>query len=377
MDTERHIFYRALVRLFKYKPAKCTAILENISDPGILFRMSGKQLAECGFTKDEITGLKNRELLENTKKSLEWEKANGIEEILYTDNRYPETLLQTYGYPPCLLKKGCGKIDMKRKTVAIVGTRKPTRYGISACASIIKRLVEMPSPPVIISGLAEGIDFHAHMHALDAGLPTIGISATGHDRIYPACNTELFREVSSNGLILSEYENGTRASKFHFLQRNRIIAGMSDAVIIIESRIRGGAMNTANHAFSFNREVFAVPGRVGDMCSEGCNMLIADNKAHILNSFEHFMKIMDWDMSNKEYICTGKTNMRSLEERDKHIIAKYLHEEGPHAIPEIAKYTGLDERTLFSKLAEMEIEGILELGSGNEYKLASEYDDRY
>ena len=152
---------------------------------------------------------------------------------------------------------------------------------------------------------------------------------------------------------------------------------MSDAVIIIESRIRGGAMNTANHAFSFNREVFAVPGRVGDMCSEGCNMLIADNKAHILNSFEHFMKIMDWDMSNKEYICTGKTNMRSLEERDKHIIAKYLHEEGPHAIPEIAKYTGLDERTLFSKLAEMEIEGILELSSGNEYKLASEYDDRY
>jgi len=187
---------------------------------------------------------------------------------------------------------------LKHFTVAIIGTRKPTELGKLNCERLVEGLKDYGIQ--IISGLAFGIDSCAHKAAVDNDIETIGITAHGLDRLYPSQNTDLARKMVKKGGILCEYPIGTNPDRENFPMRNRIIASMSDAIIVVESKRKGGSIITAEFANSYNKDVFAIPGRISDLVSEGCNKLIKQHKANLLESAADISYIMRWDEIDKQ-----------------------------------------------------------------------------
>ena len=180
------------------------------------------------------------------------------------------------------------------RVVSMVGTRRATEYGKAFCADFLRDLSGLCSDILVVSGLAYGIDVHAHRAALANGLSTVGVLAHGLDRIYPAAHRKTAIEMLEQGGLLTEFLSGTEPDRYNFVSRNRIVAGMSDAVIVVESAEKGGSLITAGLAESYHRDCFAVPGRVSDELSRGCNQLIRDNKAALINDASDFVKAMNW-----------------------------------------------------------------------------------
>src|SRR5690349_978709 len=215
----------------------------------------------------------------------------GIKPLFLTDNGYPQRLLNCFDPPAMLFYMGTADLNASRM-VAIVGTRNNTDYGKYFTEKLVKALVHVNA--VIISGLAFGIDTIAHKSSLKYGIPTIGVVGHGLDTIYPPENSNLAKQMVRHGGLLTEFRSNTKPDKHNFPSRNRVVAGISDATVVIESGAKGGSNITANLAWGYNRDVFAVPGRSTDIKSEGCNRLIRDNKAILLDDPEHFIIMMGW-----------------------------------------------------------------------------------
>lgn len=231
------------------------------------------------------------------REELEFIEKHGIRCVTPADSDYPARLLDCKDAPLVLFSLGNVNFNAAR-LVAVVGTRKATDYGRRMCHTFVKELSQLCPDVTIVSGLAFGIDIESHKAALEAGLPTIGVLGHGLDMIYPASHRSIARQMLSDGGLVTEFMSRTVPLGPNFVRRNRIIAGLSDAIIVVESAAKSGSLITAEIAESYNRECFAFPGSVGDPYSVGCNELIRDNRAGLITSALDLVNAMNWNNRN-------------------------------------------------------------------------------
>lgn len=234
--------------------------------------------------------------MQRAEQEIEFILHNSVAVHYYKDDSYPSRLRECND-APLLLYSRCASGFNSQRVVSVVGTRNATEYGKKMCRDLIFNLSQIPSL-VVVSGLAYGIDICAHKAALDAGIPTIGVVAHGLDRIYPGYHRSVAVQMLERGGLVTEYLSGTNPDRQNFIQRNRIIAGMSDAVVVVESGLKGGALITADLGVDYNRDVFAYPGRSGDPWSIGCNYLIKSNRAGMVESADDLLTALGWKTSD-------------------------------------------------------------------------------
>lgn len=301
----------------------------------------------------------------------EWNfiERNGIACLLPGDENFPHRLSDCPDAPLLLFHKGNTAFNIPR-TVGIVGTRRSTPYGEEACRRFLHELSELCPDTLIVSGLAYGIDISAHRAALQNGMLTVGVLAHGLDRIYPHSHRETARCMLEQGGLLTEFSSGTIPDKQNFVLRNRIVAGISDAIIVIESAEKGGALITAEIAGSYNRDCFAFPGRITDAMSAGCHRLIADNKAALLYSAEEFVKSMCWNEATKtKPTAVQRQLFPELNETEQHIVQLLRNSEAGKSMNELVVESKLSVSQLTSVLFGLEMQGIIKQSAGNLYRL--------
>lgn len=225
---------------------------------------------------------------------LQWDLENGVMPLCMNDENYPQRLRQCDDAPLMLFYKGNINLN-QRRVICVVGTRRNTVYGEDLIRRFMRELRQLCPQLLVISGLAYGVDIIAHRQALQNGYPTVGVLAHGVDYLYPARHKQTADEMVKKGGLLTEFLTQTNADKVNFVRRNRIVAGISDACVVVESATHGGGLITASLARTYNREVFAFPGNVGSQYSEGCNNLIRDNVAGLISNADDFVKSMNWD----------------------------------------------------------------------------------
>ncbi|WP_378185999.1 DNA-processing protein DprA [Aquimarina sp. W85] len=286
---------------------------------------------------------------------LSFVEKNNIQLITYLDDDYPDKLKHCIDGPVILF--GRGAIDLKsKKLLSIVGTRKVTNYGISFCEELVETLA--PLDPVIVSGFAYGVDITAQRAAIKHGLQTIGCLAHGLNQMYPKTHTKYIDQVEANGGFYTDFWSTDVFDRNNFLSRNRIIAGISEATLVIESADKGGSLVTAEIANSYNRDVFAVPGRTTDMLSKGCNTLIKTQRAHMLTSPADLIYMLNWDLKEKSPRVTQKKMFITLEGEEKHIY-NFLNHNGKTLLDTIALECGIPTYKLASHLLSMELKGVV------------------
>ena len=251
-------------------------------------------------------------------KEIAFIEKHNITPLFLTDAAYPQRLLHCYDAPTLLFYKGTADLNAS-KIVSIVGTRTNTDYGKTITEKLVQDLAEQNV--LIVSGLAYGIDAFAHKAALKAQLPTVGVVGHGLDKVYPYAHTGLAKEMLQNGGLLTEFFSGTKPDKHNFPLRNRVVAGLADATVVVETLVNGGSMITAKLADAYNRDVFAVPGRTIDAKSAGCNYLIQHNKAILLTSAKELLEVMGWGETKKEKPKTQRSLFIEMTEEEKKIVA--------------------------------------------------------
>ena len=276
--------------------------------------------------------------------------------ITINDDIYPECLKEISDPPEKLYYKGNLELLKSERMIAVVGTRNPSSYGKLCCEYMIKKMSK--ADITIVSGFAKGIDSIAHKTSLITGTKTIAVIASGLDIVYPASNLSLYREIEEKGLILTEYETGTKPFKGNFPQRNRIIAGLSKGVIVVESKDRGGSLITADLALEYNRDVYAVPGDIFSEYSKGCNNLIRDAKAKSLSNIKELLEDYNWE--NKEEAKSIKFT------KNQQLILDSLSTE--KSFDQILEETKIAQAEILSELINLEIMGLIKSIAGGRYK---------
>jgi len=287
----------------------------------------------------------------------------GIDYTYFLDSDFPQDLLNCFDGPVLLFKKGIISYDTPR-VISVVGTRNMTPYGRDFCKQLIKDLSTYN--PIIVSGYAYGVDICAHKAAIDNNLQTVGVLAHGFSRIYPRSHARYMEEVMGNGGFLSEFFYKEEPLREHFLQRNRIVAGISKATIVIESANKGGALVTADIANSYNRDVFAVPGKSTDLFSEGCNNLIKNHKAHLLTSAEDVVKHLNWDMEKKIQKPIQKELFITFTPQEQQVF-EYLKDKGQELLDVIAIETQIPAYHLVTILLQLELKGVVKPLPGKQF----------
>ncbi|OIP82796.1 MAG: DNA protecting protein DprA [Porphyromonadaceae bacterium CG2_30_38_12] len=311
----------------------------------------------------------NQNVLKRANEELEFILKNKIATHYFTDRTYPFRLKECSDAPIMIYSKGnCNLND--GKFIGIVGTRNVTENGKENCKKFIDDIAQLLPNVNIVSGLAYGVDICAHKAALDNGLPTIGVVGHGLDRIYPAVHRPTAVKMIEKGLLLTEYLSGTNPDRQNFVQRNRIIAGLCDATIVIESAARGGALITAEIANEYNRDVFAFPGRVNDVWSAGCNALIKNNKASLVESAEDVMRFMNWENQQVEGIRHVQTALfLDLSDDEQTIVSALRQKVDGMQMNELAIQLAMPVSRLSSMLLELEFKGLLKCLPGNVYRI--------
>lgn len=311
------------------------------------------------------------EALFKAKKETEFMERHGIRSFALTDDDYPSRLADIDRAPLILYCLGNANLDAENM-LSIVGTRHATSYGVRYVGSLVEDLAAYFPELVIVSGLALGIDSAAHEAALKASLPTIAVVAHGLNTIYPAGNRDLARRiVAAGGAILSEYPSGVTPYKSRFLERNRIVATMTDAVLVAESAEKGGAMSTAAVASSYGRELFALPGRIGDDMSAGCNRLIRSQKAMMSGSAVEMMSMLGWQPKSINSVPKQRDLFPELKGNEKLIYDALRFSHEPMPVDALRERTGIQIHDLMASLGEMEFDGIIERLPGNRFALIS------
>jgi len=344
-------------------PVKSKSLLKHVGSPQEIFRQKGSVL--CSIP--EIGQITAQSLLRanfrKAEKEIEFILREGINAVTWSDSHYPQRLRQCDDSPIVLFGKG--KFDWNpMKAISIVGTRKCDGYGKLFCQAFIEAI--KPHSPTIISGLAHGIDAAAHVAAVEHGLPTIGCVAHGLDTLYPPLHKSLAERMKQNGGLVSEFFSETTIVPEMFPMRNRIIAGMSDCTIVVQTDIKGGSMISAHIAQSYGREVFAVPGRVNDVLSRGCHKLIKTNMAAILTSAEDLVNYMQWDQT----ATVVQSQLAFPEHTDSNaaLILSAVREQIDQTFDELLAHTGMSWGLLNSTLLQLEFEGFIRVLPGNRYR---------
>ena len=317
-----------------------------------------------GIGKSTVNSIINQNILERAEEEIRFIEKYKIDTLFYLDDKYPYRLKQCEDSPMLLFYKGTADLNAP-KIISIVGTRKASEYGKEICSSLIEGLIEQNI--LIVSGLAYGIDTCAHKTSLESNLKTVGVLAHGLDKVYPQLNKSLAEKMLNNGGLLTEFLSKTTPDRENFPKRNRIIAGLSDAVIVIESAIRGGALITADIANSYNRDVFAVPGRLYDKYSQGCNNLIKTNRAALVQSAEDIKYIMGWEIMKKKTKKQQRLFIKLSPEEE--TIVNILKEKQELGIDKISSLSKLSASKVASALLNLEFEGIIKCLPGKVYRM--------
>ena len=289
-----------------------------------------------------------------------------VSALFMTDEGFPKRLLNCYDHPVLLFYKGSADLNCP-KVIAIVGTRSNTEYGKQFTEKFTKELRELGV--LIVSGLAFGIDAIAHRCAMKNNLPTIGVVAHGLDQMYPPEHAALAKEmIKEGGGLLTELRSGVKPDKHHFPGRNRIVAGISDAVIVIETGTKGGSMITADLANGYNRDVFAVPGKTTDTKSLGCNELIKSNKAILFTDALQLIQMMGWEEKLKSPINPQRQLFIHLSEEEKTIVNMLTQKTSMH-IDELNLSSGLHTSVFAAALLNLEMQNLVQVLPGKIYKL--------
>ncbi|MDA0194840.1 MAG: DNA-processing protein DprA [Bacteroidetes bacterium] len=295
---------------------------------------------------------------------------NDVEILFYTDKEYPYKLKQAIDCPTVIYTKGT-PLSNSKNLIAIVGTRRASDYGKAVTKQIVKDL--QAYDVVIVSGLAYGIDITAHKASIENDIETYAVLGSGVDVIYPALHKDIAKRIEVNGALISEYPLGTKPEAYYFPARNRIIAGLVDAVIVVEAAERGGALITADIANSYNREVFAVPGNINLKGSDGCNNLIRQQKAAIFTSVEDMVKELNWDIAGTESRREESMNLQDLTEQERLIVDILLDSKNGIQIDQLAWKSQLTVNQLAGVLLSLEFSGIIKSLPGKKYQMKSRF----
>lgn len=315
------------------------------------------------YTSNAI--FKNKSVLERAEQEIKFIEDKKIEALFFTDKNYPQRLKNCSDSPIMLYYKGNSNLN-NDKVVAVVGTRTPSVYGKLTTEKLIEDLVE--SGCLVVSGLAYGIDITSHKAALDNGIDTVAVLAHGLDRIYPSAHTQYAERMISQGGLLTEFLSETNPDRENFPKRNRIVAGMCDALVVVESKRDGGSLITATIANSYNKDIFAFPGKANDVLSEGCNGLIKSNRANLIESAADLRYIMNWNEEAKKKKTAQIPLLLDLSPEEQLIINTFEGKNQLH-VDEICYATNFTISKTSSYLLQLEFSNIIKSLPGKVYQL--------
>ena len=307
------------------------------------------------------------EAFKRAEQELAFCEKKGIQCLTLKDESYPSRLRECEDAPIVLYFKGQANLNSLH-VVSMVGTRKATEYGKKFCADFVRDLEVLCPDVMIVSGLAYGIDIHSHRAALSNGLPTVGVLAHGLDRIYPPAHRQTAINMLSNGGLLTEYLPKTNPDPFNFVARNRIVAGMADCTLVVESPLKGGSMITASLANTYNRECFTLPGRINDEMSKGCNNLIRDNKAALITNAEDLVNAMGWQQKGVKPEAIQRNLFVDLTPEET-LIVKILKARGDLHINNLTVEADMAIYRLTPILFSLEMKGVVKALVGGVYHL--------
>jgi len=364
----------ALNRIFGFEPKIGHSLVSHLGCASEVFRLSEKEVSLLLGPYSRYKGKLNRRVLEDAAEELESLSCHDIRFTGYTEPEYPELLAECEDAPLGLYVRSrtpAERLFAPGRRIAVVGTRDISPYGQEWCERMVQGLGTSPERPTVISGLALGTDICAHRQAVASGLPTIAVMATGPDAVYPYRHREFAEQlVCAEGCaLITDYPPGTAPLAIHFLRRNRIIAGLSEATVLVESRIKGGGMMTARLAFSYNREVYALPGRVDDPRSQGCNHLIKEKVAEPVDSVEGLLdglgiragrggtKVADMDLISEAFgPSTDKETLAEL----KSMVETIRKNRGMN-LDDLSVRTGLGYSRTMTLAGMLEMKGIISM----------------
>lgn len=353
--THQHILLEAL--------GSATAIFEHRRDICDVLPDAHPRMAEALALMDIH--------IPRAEEELAFAQSGRVQCIHYNDEAYPARLRECPDAPLIIYYRGTTDLNA-RHILSMVGTRKITEYGKDICRQFIKELKSLCPDTVIVSGLAYGVDINCHRAALQNGMPTLAVLAHGLDQIYPRHHRDTAVKMVSQGGLLTEFMSRTNPDKKNFVQRNRIVAGISDATVVVESAAKGGSLITADLAETYHRDVFAFPGRCSDVYSEGCNNLIRQNHAALITSAEAFVETMGWEtaQARQEQLAKGVQQefFPELNEQEQ-MIVRTLQNVDDMPINILSVNTNIPIGTLSSLLFTLEMKGVVKMLNGSKYRL--------
>lgn len=364
MTKTELLYLMALQRVPNIGDISAKKLLSHFGSAEHIFKEKKSNLLKIdGIGLHTLKKLHSSIYLEEAEAELKFADENGIKITYFHDKNYPEHLKHCIDAPILLFQKG--NIDLQRKKIiSIVGARKVTVQGIAFCEKLVEDLAALN--PVIVSGFAYGVDITAHKAAIKNGLQTIGCLAHGLDQMYPKTHSKYREQVEANGGFVTDFWTSSKFDRKNFLSRNRIIAGMSQATIVIESAEKGGSLVTADIANSYNRDVFAVPGRPGDQQSKGCNNLLKQQKAHVLTSAADLIYMLNWDLEEQPPAQqTLFVELPPAEEKVFHL----LKQEGKSELDQIALKTDIPTFRIASLLLNLELKGLVRPLPGKQFEI--------
>jgi len=368
---EEVVHQLALNRIKGVGESSVRKLIKGFGDARTVFRASEKELLQTGIKEDAAAAIAGFHDLAPAAAELEQLATNGIRPLFLTDKDYPRRLQEYSDIPPLLYYKG--KADLNAaKIIAVVGTRRPSDYGRHVTAQLIQQLARPDL--LIVSGLALGIDTAAHTASLECGMPTIGVLGHGFGHLYPAENRALAKAMLQKGGLLTSLSYGNKPDDHHFPNRNKIVAALCDALIVVESAKRGGSLLTAAHAKRYGKPIYAVPGRLMDERSAGCNWLIRQGTARILTSGEQLAADLGWEWPAGGVGMQTSLRLSSCEGGETgpeaRVIA-FLKQADALTIDELGGRMGLAPSTLALSLLKLELKGLVSALPGKRYKLNS------
>jgi len=375
MDTKEIFYAMALTRISNFNFQQALEVYRMAGGAAQLYEHRGHigdMIEDCSprlveALKDWDEPMKRAEI------ELRFMQEHGIRGITLLDDDYPQRLAECADAPIILYYKGNADLNQK-KIICMVGTRQCTTYGQDLIRRFVGRLRELCPNILIVSGLAYGVDIHSHRQALENGFPTVGVLAHGLDQIYPYRHRETAVRMLGQGGLLTEFMSQTNADKPNFVRRNRIVAGISDACIVVESASKGGSLITADIAQNYGRSVFAFPGCIGMPYSEGCNNLIRDNVAGLINSADDFVRAMGWqdEAKRQQALADGiERNLFPDLSPEETAIVDLLQHTNDLQLNTLCVKSGISIGQLTALLFQLEMKGVVKPLAGGMYHLLS------
>ena len=367
MDKDKLLYPLALSMIPGIGSITARKILTHVSDHEAIFRDKKLLVGKIpGLGEWHIRQITSSDVIERAEREIHYMIKNEIRALYFEDQDYPRRLCQCNDAPVVLFVKG--DVDLnEQKILSVVGTRNPTSYGTEICRKIISGLSAENQKIVIVSGLAYGIDICAHKSALRYNQPTVAVLGHGLDYLYPQSHRSVARKIIQQGALITDFSHDEEPERNNFIKRNRIIAGISDATIVVESAKKGGALLTAQMANSYDRDVFTIPGRITDPMSAGCNELIKTHRAAMIESWEDIEYLLGWEKQERE-LNIQKTLFVDLLEEEKNIL-DIISEMGEVPVDILCVKTGLPVNKISVLLLNLEFAGHVTCLPGNIYKI--------